>query len=417
MSYALCRWRALATRAAAQRPLQAAHDNRGLLLASPAAGGSSLATALARGLRCSAARASVMPAWQLQSYGGLDALRYNANTPFPIIVYPNEVVVRVHASSLNPIDAAMSRGYGARVLNTMRDPLRMNPRDSELPLVLGRDCSGVIMECGVSVQHFRPGDEVWLALPPWKQGTFAEFVVASANEVAHRPLRLSHEEAASMPYVALTAWSALVTTGGLNNKTARGKRVLILGGSGGVGTFAVQLLKAWAAHVTVTCSEDARPLLAGLGADHTLDYRHRDLPERARALSPFDLVLDGVGGSLEQWALRCLRPWTSAKYVTLVTPLLLNADRFGLGDGMVKSGLTLGRRVLSSFYSGVHYRWGFFTPNGPALDDITELVNSKKIRPVVEKVLPFQDVLKGLHAMERGHARGKTVVTVSSAAR
>nr|KAF6342001.1 reticulon 4 interacting protein 1 [Myotis myotis] len=169
-------------------------------------------------------RSTVMPAWVIDKYGKNEVLRFTQNMRMPIIHYPNEVIIKVHATSVNPIDVNMRSGYGAAALNMKRDPLHIKIKGEEFPLTLGRDVSGVVMECGLDVRYFKPGDEVWAAVPPWKQGALSEFVVVSGNEVSHKPRSLTHTQAASLPYVALTAWSAINKVGGLNEKNCAGKR-------------------------------------------------------------------------------------------------------------------------------------------------------------------------------------------------
>ncbi|XP_053365153.1 reticulon-4-interacting protein 1 homolog, mitochondrial [Clarias gariepinus] len=355
---------------------------------------------------------SVMHAWVIDQYGDNSVLRFTKNAAFPIIHYPNEVIIKVHAAGLNPLDVNMRGGYGAATMAMKRDPLNINKSGSEFPLILGRDVSGVIMECGLDVGYFKPGDEVWAAIPPWKQGSLAEFVVLSANEVSHKPKSLGHTDAVSIPYVAATAWSALVNTGGLNKDNCCKKRILILGGSGGVGTFAIQLLKSWGAHVTVTCSQNAEGLVRSLGADDVVDYSSGSVEGKLHAQDKFDLVLDNVGGETEKWALALLKPWSGAKYVTLVTPFLRNTDQLGLADGMMQTAVTVATKALKHLRKGVHYRWGFFAPSGSALDDVSEIVDAGKIRPVVEKTFSFSQVPEAMQKVEQGHARGKTVVTV-----
>ncbi|NXX97604.1 RT4I1 protein, partial [Centropus bengalensis] len=368
-----------------------------------------------RGLRCSARARSAMPSWVIDRYGSGEALRFTRDMGFPAIRFPNEVIIRVHAASLNPIDLSMRSGYGATALNMKRDPLKLKTEETEFPLTLGRDVSGVIMECGLNVSYFKPGDEVvWAAIPPWKQGTLSEFVVASGNEVSFKPKSLSHIEAASLPYVGLTAWAAVNQVGGLNQSNCGGKRVLILGASGGVGTFAVQLVKAWGAHVTAVCSHDASTLMKKLGADEVIDYRSGNLEEQLKALPLFDFILDNVGGSTEKWALNLLKKWSGATYVTLVTPFLINMDKLGVADGMLRTGVTVGSKTVKHLFKGVHYRWAFFMPSGPSLDEIAELVDSGKIQPVIDEVFSFSEVPKAFTKLERGHARGKTVINVIS---
>ncbi|KAF3701528.1 Reticulon-4-interacting protein 1 -like protein, mitochondrial Precursor [Channa argus] len=356
---------------------------------------------------------TIMPAWVIDKYGNNEVLRFTKNASFPVINYPNEVIVKVFAAGLNPLDVSMRGGYGAATMSAKRDPLNIKQSGNEFPLILGRDVSGVIMECGLDVKYFRERDEVWAAIPPWKQGSLAEFVLLSANEVSHKPKSLSHMEAAAIPYVATTAWSALVNTGGLSKDNCAKKRILILGGSGGVGTFAIQMLKAWGAHVTVTCSQNAEQFLRGLGADHVVDYTAGPVEEPLSALEKFDLILDNVGGDTESLALNLLKPWSGAKYVTLVTPFLQNTDRLGIADGMTKTAATVGCKVIKHLVKGVHYRWGFFAPSGPALDEIREMVDAGQIRPVVEETFSFSQVPQAFEKVEKGHARGKTVVQIS----
>ncbi|KAM4865661.1 NAD(P)H oxidoreductase RTN4IP1, mitochondrial [Thomomys bottae] len=371
-----------------------------------------VARSLIRKISTTSPKSTVMPAWVIDKYGKNEVLRFTKNMMLPLITYPNEVIIKVHAASVNPIDVNMRSGYGATALNMKRDPLHLKTRGQEFPLTLGRDVSGEVMECGLDVKYFKPGDEVWAAVPPWKQGTFSEFVVVSGNEVSHKPKSLTHTQAASLPYVALTAWSAINKVGGLNDKNCVGKRVLILGASGGVGTFAIQIMKAWGAHVTAVCSQDASELVKKLGADDVIDYKCGRVEEQLKALKPFDFILDNVGGSTEKWALNFLKKWSGATYVTLVTPFLLNMDRLGIADGMLQTGFTMGTKALKHFWQGVHYRWAFFMASGLYLDEISELVDAGKIRPVIEQTFPFSKVPEAFLKVERGHARGKTVINV-----
>ncbi|XP_029350502.1 NAD(P)H oxidoreductase RTN4IP1, mitochondrial isoform X2 [Echeneis naucrates] len=333
---------------------------------------------------------TVMPAWVIDKYGSNDALRFTKNASFPVINYPNEVIVKVFAAGLNPMDVSMRGGYGAATLSRKRDPLNIKQSGSEFPLILGRDVSGVIMECGLDVKYFRESDEV-----------------------SHKPRSLTHTEAAAIPYVATTAWSALVNTGGLSKDNCTKKRILILGGSGGVGTFAIQMLKAWGAHVTVTCTQNAEHFVRGLGADHVVDYTAGPVEEPLTTLEKFDLILDNVGGDTERWALTLLKPWSGAKYITLITPFLQNMDRLGIADGMMQTAATVATKALKNLARGVHYRWGFFAPSGPALDEIREMVDAGQIRAVVEETFKFSQVPQAFNKLEKGHARGKTVVEIS----
>uniref|UniRef100_A0A3P9M9V1 NAD(P)H oxidoreductase RTN4IP1, mitochondrial n=1 Tax=Oryzias latipes TaxID=8090 RepID=A0A3P9M9V1_ORYLA len=357
---------------------------------------------------------SYMSAWVIDQYGSNGVLRFTEEISLPVINVSSEVMIKVNAASLNPLDVAMRGGYGATLLNLRRDPSSVLSSSNEFPLILGRDVSGTVVDCGSGVTHFVPGDEVWAAIPPWKQGSLAEYVKLTEYEVSHKPKSLSHAEAASIPYVASTALSALVNAGGLCRESCADKRVLITGASGGVGTFSIQLLKAWGAHVTVTCSQNAEGLVRGLGADEVVDYTAEDAPQQLELMPKFDVILDNVGGDTEQWAMGLLKPWSGAKYVTLVSPLLLNTDSMGLVDGTFQAGCALHNKAFENMLSrGVFYRWAFYAPDGPALDDISTLVDGGKILPVVEAQFPFSQVPQAFQKLEHGHARGKTVVKVS----
>ncbi|KAM9840173.1 reticulon-4-interacting protein 1 homolog, mitochondrial-like [Aulostomus maculatus] len=355
-----------------------------------------------------------MSAWVLDQYGTNGVLRYTEEITVPTIRSPTELLIKVYAASLNPLDVSMRGGYGVKLLKLRRDPSSMRDSGSEFPLILGRDVSGVVVDCGPEVTHFTPGDEVWAAVPPWKQGSLAEFVTLTEYEVSHKPKLLSHTEAASIPYVASTALSALVNAGGLCRDNSPNKRVLITGGSGGVGTFSIQLAKAWGSHVTVTCSQNAEGLVRGLGADEVVDYTSEDAVDQLQVMEKFDVIIDCVGGDTEKWAMGLLKPWAGAKYVTLVTPLLLKTDSLGLLDGICQAGFTLQSKVLQNLLStGVFYRWGLYSPDGPALDSVSKLVDAGKILPVVEAQFPFSQVPQAFQKLEQGHARGKTVVKVA----
>ncbi|KAK5600133.1 Reticulon-4-interacting protein 1, mitochondrial [Crenichthys baileyi] len=367
-----------------------------------------------RNVCSSPSRLQSMSAWVIDQYGSSGVLRHTEEITIPTINFAHDVMIKVSAASLNPLDVNMRGGYGAALLNIRRDPLSMLNSFSEFPLILGRDLSGVVVDCGSGVTHFAPGDEVWAAIPPWKQGSLAEYVTLTEYEVSYKPKSLSHIEAASIPYVANTAFSALVNTGGLCRENSSNKRVLITGASGGVGTFSIQLLKAWGAHVTVTCSQNAEGLVRGLGADEVVDYTSGDVAEKLEVMQRFDVILDNVGGDTEEWAIGLLKPWSGAKYVTLVSPLLLNTDSMGLLDGTLNAGLTLHNKAFQNITSsGVFYRWAFYAPDGPALDEVSRLVDAGKILPVVEAQFPFTQVPQAFQKLEQGHARGKTVVKVA----
>ncbi|KAI0229325.1 hypothetical protein LSAT2_020259 [Lamellibrachia satsuma] len=186
--------------------------------------------------------------------------------------------------------------------------------------------------------------------------------------------------------------------------------VLILGGSGGIGTFATQLLKAWGATVTVTCAPDAVAMTLALGADIAISYHTSDIMEQLKQLGGFDFVLDTVGKYCDGGCRDLLQP--RGTYVTLLSPLMYNTDKLGLGLGLARSAATLSRNVTQGLVNeGKHYRWAFFTPSRDALDQVARLVDQGKLRPVVEEVYPFRELPKAYKKVSAPHSRGKTVLS------
>lgn len=351
-----------------------------------------------------------MSAWQLYSYK--DELTLSKTMRIPSIGDPGDVLVRVHASSVNPIDVMMKEGYGEKLINLIRWQLGVKHfAGSEFPLTLGRDFSGVITAVGRGVTGFKVGDEVWGATGGFREGCHADYCLASVKEIGHKPKNLSHIEAASIPYVALTTWSALCSVGEIRKKNAPGQRVFIQGGSGGVGTFAIQLMKAWGAHVTSSCSTDAVPLVQSLGADVVIDYKTQDIKSELKDSEGFDIFLDTMGADN---CMDLLKTWSNAKYVTIKTPFLKDIDEHGFPAGAALSVSKLGCGLLQGLKDGRSYRWAFFIPDPHALNIVKELVEVGKIKPVVEKVVSFEDAPLAYDHVGQSHSRGKTVLNMNS---
>ncbi|KAK7108875.1 hypothetical protein V1264_016535 [Littorina saxatilis] len=355
-----------------------------------------------------------MEAWQIHQYGGNEELTFSDVARPASIKGPNDLLIKVHAASINPIDIKMRGGYAAKALNLLRK--QCGKKGSEFPLILGRDFSGVVVETGRAVKKYKPGDEVWGALNGFRQGSHTQFTVAGESEISKKPKTLTHTEAASIPYVAATSWTALCTVGELRERNALGKRVLIQGGAGGIGTFSIQLLKAWGADVTATCGPDAVDLLYSLGADTVVDYTTTDATTELSRMPPFDFVLDAVGGKTTEDSFDLLKQWTNAKLVTLVTPLFKNIDSMGFVPGTAQAAFSLGTNLLRGLTAGRSYRWAIFLANGKALGRVSQLVDSGQIRPIVEKEFPFTEMPAAFEKVERGHNRGKTVVKVADTA-
>lgn len=301
------------------------------------------------------------------SFGGPEVLTV-VDAPAPRLL-PTEVLVRVAAIGLNPLEPRLRAG---------EFPLLGQP-----PFVLGWDISGVVETA--ATWRFRPGDEVFgMPLFPRAAGAYAEFVAAPALHLVRKPPSLSHVEAAALPVVGLTAWQGLVDHGGVTE----GDRVLIHGGGGGVGHVAIQLAKALGAHVVTTASGSKREFVEGFGADEVIDYTTTDFAEAVRDI---DVVLDTLGGDAAERSLEVLRP--GGHLVTAV------ADEDTVLAAKFEAA---GKR-----FSGIGV-----DPDPVALRGLVELVEQGKLRVHVQETFPFERIADAHRLIERGHLRGKVVLTV-----
>lgn len=317
---------------------------------------------------------------------------------------PTDVVIKVHAFSVNPIDVRMRQGYGSSLLAAV------SGRRSFFPLVLGRDCSGEVIAVGDKVTRFLPGDQVYAAQSLGRQGTYAEYVTVDESLCALKPRNVDHKQAASLPYVAATVWTALVGEAGLGPRLVKGKRVLVHAGTGGVGSFAVQLLKAWGAEVTTTCSGHNVSLAHKLGADIVFDYTSGDFSSVLK--KDYDLVLDTVLGT-EQASLSVLKSFAGAKYVTLLSPRLYLTNKYGIFVGsLLFSWLYRYKVFVNRVFYGRAFHYVLAHPSGSVLEEVAKMVESGAIQPVISAVYTWDEILDAHRDMESGHSRGKVVVTL-----
>ncbi|XP_046851069.1 reticulon-4-interacting protein 1 homolog, mitochondrial-like isoform X2 [Xenia sp. Carnegie-2017] len=332
----------------------------------------------------------------------------------PTSLGTNEILVQVKAASLNPIDVKMTQGFGSVLFKGLRKLNRSTL--PEFPVILGRDFSGIVVKTGSHVTRLKEGDEVWGTPAVWKQGSFAEYCLVGQDEIALKPKSLSYVEAVSFPYVYLTMWAALCNVCGLKQENAKGKRIFIVGGSGGVGNIGIQMMKEWGAHVTTSCSTDAIDLVKKLGADDVIDYKTEDLVKRLKNEPRYDVILDSVGTNLEYFKSGSKRSCNkTSKYVTLMPPLLDIVDESGLALGTLAVVNTFLRKAVTlRFQSNLDYHWGFFRPNSNALNYLNELVTKGKVVPVIDSVFPFHSLPEAFEKMNLGHLRGKIVVDYES---
>ena len=332
-----------------------------------------------------------MKAFVLESYGANRALQL-AEVPEPQL-RDDEVLVQVHAAGVNQLDSKIRDGQFKLIL-----PYR-------LPLILGHDVAGVVVKAGPRVRQFKPGDEVYARTDDFRIGTFAEFVPVKESSLAPKPKGLTMEEAASIPLVGLTAWQALVETA----KLSKGQRVFIQAGSGGVGTFAIQLARHLGAIVATTTSAANVELVRSLGADVVIDYRTQDFED---VLHDYDVVLNSQDGKTLGKSLRVLKG--GAKLVSISGPPDPAFGRNIAAPAFVR----LVMRLLSSGVRrrargrGIDYSFLFMRANGGQLREITRLIEAGAIRPVVDKVFAFESTNEALAYAEAGHAKGKVVIKI-----
>jgi len=332
-----------------------------------------------------------MKAFIIDRYGKNETGRI-ADMPEPVL-REDDVLIQVHAASINALDAKIRRGEFKLIL-----PYR-------LPLTLGNDVAGTVVQVGAGVRQFKPGDEVYARPDDDRIGTFAERIAVKASSVALKPRNLGMDEAASLPLVALTAWQALVETAQLK----KGQRVFIQAGSGGVGTIAIQLAKHLGAFVATTTSTANVAWVKALGADVVIDYKQQDF---ATMLRDYDVVLNSLGKDDLTRSLQILKP--GGRLVSISGP---PTPAFAAARGLAWP-LKLVLRLLSRGIRrkarriGVEYRFVFMRADGAQLREITSLVESGAITPVIDRVLPFNDTHRALAYAEAGRTKGKVVVKV-----
>lgn len=325
--------------------------------------------------------------------------RYSKKVPMRLGEMPNpevrdeDVLIEVHAAGLNLLDSKIKAGEFKQIL-----PYR-------LPLVLGHDVAGVVTQVGSRVRRFKVGDEVYSRPADRRIGTFAELIAVNERDVALKPKNVTMEEAASIPLVGLTAWQVLVEKADLK----KGQKVFVQAGSGGVGTFAIQLAKHIGATVATTTSTANVDLVRRLGADVVVDYKKYDFEKE---LSGYDVVLNSQDGKTLEKSLRVLRP--GGKLISISGPPDADfAKEIGaswvlrLVMGLLSRGIRNKAKLRGATYSFL-----FMRASGDQLREITSLIESGRIRPVLDRVFPFASTNDALAYVETGRAKGKVVVKV-----
>lgn len=332
-----------------------------------------------------------MKAFILDRYGKKESLRV-AEVPEPEL-REDDVLIEVHAAAVNLIDAKVRNGEFKLIL-----PYRT-------PFVLGHDVAGVVVRVGPKVRQFKAGDEVYSRPDDLRIGAFAELVAVREASVAIKPKNITMEEAASIPLVGLTAWQALVEKARLK----KGQKVFIQAGSGGVGTFAIQLSKHLGATVATTTSAGNAALVKGLGADVIIDYKKDAFEEK---LSGYDVVLNSQDGKTLAKSLGVLKRGGNLISISgPPDPQFAQDNKASWAVTQVMRALSFGvRRQARRLQVG--YSFLFMKSSGSQLQKIAQLIEAGAIRPVVDKVFPFEATNEAMAYVESGRAKGKVVIKV-----
>ena len=306
-----------------------------------------------------------MKAAVIREYGAAIEI---SDVPQPALL-ADSVLIEVHAASVNPVDGILQAGYLKEMM-----PITF-------PFTMGFDVSGVVVEVGDQVSKFKIGDEVFSRPNGMQAGTIAEYAVIKEEELAIKPSNISHQEAASIPLVGLTAWQAMVTKGNLQ----KGQKILIHAGSGGVGTLAIQMAKHLGAEVATTTSAVNAEMVKNLGADVVIDYKTQKFEEE---LSDYDLVFDMMGGEIMEKSFKILK-----KGGCLVS--IKGEDSKGLAKQY-----------------GVRFEAFFMWPSGEMLSQLAQLISDGALKPVIDRTFLIDQVQEAYGYLQGGRAKGKIVIQV-----
>jgi NADPH:quinone reductase-like Zn-dependent oxidoreductase len=303
----------------------------------------------------------------------------------------NEVLVKVYAAGLNPIDNVIPTGIFKPILHF------------KLPATLGSDLSGVVIAVGSRVTRFSPGDEIFASIFDTGTGSLAEFAVVPESAAAIKPANLDFVQAASLPMVSLTSWQALTE----RVRLLPGQKVFIPAGSGGIGTFAIQLAKQLGATVGTTTSTGNIDWVRSLGADEVVDYKKEQFE---KVLVGYDVVLGTTKGDTIEKSTQILK--SGGNIVSLTGPLDVRFARArGLNFFLTFIFRLMSRNIMRlSKKRGLAYTFLFVRPDGDQLSQIGKLVETEQIKPIIDKVFPFAQAKEALGYLAQGHAKGKVVI-------
>lgn len=334
-----------------------------------------------------------MKAFIVKNYGKKETLHL-LDVSEPTINDEDEVLVQIHSASVNVLDSLIRNGEFKAFL------------PYKTPFVNGHDMAGVVIKVGAKVSKFQVGDEVYARVADFRIGTFAEYIAVNENDLALKPKNISMEEAASIPLVGLTSWQALVEVANVR----KGQKVFIQAGSGGVGTFAIQLAKYLGAFVATTTSSTNADLVKRLGADLVIDYKKENF---ATILKDYDIVLHSSKDiKVLEDSLKILK--SGGTLISLVGPPTAElAKQFGLAwyFQIIMNLLSMSVRRKAKKLN-VNFKFLFMMADGKQLSEISNLIETQRIIPIIDRVFPFEQTNEALSYVETGRAKGKVVIKV-----
>jgi NADPH:quinone reductase-like Zn-dependent oxidoreductase len=314
-----------------------------------------------------------MKATQINEYGEGDVVKINQNVPKPTVT-SGKILIETFAASVNPVDWKIREGYIPRGKSAQ-----------ELPITLGSDFAGIVVEVGADVSNFKKGDEVYgmAGVMHNGSGTFAEFVLVDPKLTAHKPKKVNFIEAAALPLAATSAWQALVDYMKLN----KGQKILIHGGSGGLGSVAIQIAHHIGAYIATTVSATNKDYVKSLGANEIIDYQNQDFE---KVLHDFDAVFDTVGGNTYEKSFQVLKK-----------------------NGLIVSMLEQPNKDLMEKYKvkAIH-EWT--EPTTDRLDKIAKFVDEGIIKINIDKIFPLDQAAQALTYQQKEHPRGKVVIVIKN---
>mgnify|MGYP006186127831 FL=1 len=331
-----------------------------------------------------------MKAAYINRYGNIDDVQLDGQSKPPIT--ENDVLVKIHAASINPLDLRVLEGEFKAI-----QPVKF-------PFILGNDFAGTVVQVGANVKQFKAGDEVYAKTD--QNGAFAEYTVVHQSSLALKPQNISMELAASLPLVSLTAWQALVEIA----KVQAAQKVLIHAGSGGVGSIAIQLAKHLGATVATTTSGKNAQWVKALGADIIVDYKTTDFEQE---LKDYDVVLDTQGGKILEKSLNVLK--RGGRIISISGPPDREFAEAIHANWLLKCIIPLLSWSIrnKAKKKGITYSFLFMQPNGQQLSEISKLVESGNINPIVDKTYAFTEIKDAFQYVNTGRAKGKVVLKIA----